>query len=364
MVTLVCAALVSTASALVVAPAYPMRAAVRVAASRTAAPEMLIGRSWILAVRKTVPQFPMFSKGGTRAGGIRGADGGDGGIGSTAGSSDDEGDNMPMMQMWKRYEQLLEETPLLMKALTSMTGFALGDILAQKVIQKVDSFDILRLLRLASFGFLVHGTTSHVFYGWLDGKFPGTSAQVVFAKVLVDQVFWAPIFGMMFFRYVAAAELNGIGNVFDKMKDELVTQVGCVPVPEGRHRQRRHISADAATARRPSLDGAHSTKSALPDLKALCVASVRPRACARQVTGSWTVWPLAHAINFRIIPSSQRVLYINTIQIGYNCFLSLIANRGLTVAPAPVTSLGKGKKNGEAEQNTGVRRCVCQLFGS
>ena len=323
--------------------AYPMRAAVRVAASRTAAPEMLNGRSWILAVRKTVPQFPMFRKGGTRAGGIRGADGGDGGIGSTAGSSDDEGDNMPMMQMWKRYEQLLEETPLLMKALTSMTGFALGDILAQKVIQKVDSFDILRLLRLASFGFLVHGTTSHVFYGWLDGKFPGTSAQVVFAKVLVDQVFWAPIFGMMFFSYIAAAELKGLGNVFDKMKDELVTQVDSVPVPEG------PISADAATARRPRLDGAHSTRvpcpTQRPDLTALRVASVRPRACARQVTGSWMVWPLAHAINFRIIPSSQRVLYINTIQIGYNCFLSLIANRGPTVAPTPVPALARARRS-------------------
>ena len=34
-----------------------------------------------------------------------------------------------------------------------------------------------------------------------------------------------------------------------------------------------------------------------------------------QVTGSWKVWPLAHAINFRFIPSSQRVLYINTIQV-------------------------------------------------
>ena len=230
---LVWAALASTASALVVAPACPMRAAVPVAASRTAAPSMLIGRSWILAVRKTMPQFPMFRKGGSRAGGIRGADGGDGGMGSTAGSSDDEGDSTPMMQMWKRYEQLLEETPLLMKALTSLTGFALGDILAQKVIQKVDSFDFLRLLRLASFGFLVHGTSSHVFYGWLDGKFPGTSAQVVFAKVLVDQVFWAPIFGMMFFSYIAAAELKGLGNVFDKMKDELVTQVDGVPVPRG-----------------------------------------------------------------------------------------------------------------------------------
>ena len=49
-----------------------------------------------------------------------------------------------------------------------------------------------------------------------------------------------------------------------------------------------------------------------------------PRA---QVTGSWKVWPLAHAINFRFIPSSQRVLYINSIQIGYNCFLSIISNR-------------------------------------
>jgi protein Mpv17 len=188
---------------------------------------------WLCSDADRLGWAHMASLRGSRAGGIRGADGGDGGMGSTAGSSDDEGDSTPMMQMWKRYEQLLEETPLLMKALTSLTGFALGDILAQKVIQKVDSFDFLRLLRLASFGFLVHGTSSHVFYGWLDGKFPGTSAQVVFAKVLVDQVFWAPIFGMMFFSYIAAAELKGLGNVFDKMKDELVTQVDGVPVPRG-----------------------------------------------------------------------------------------------------------------------------------
>lgn len=275
---LVWAALASTASALVVAPACPMRAAVPVAASRTAAPEMLIGRSWILAVRKTMPQFPMFRKGGSRAGGIRGADGGDGGMGSTAGSSDDEGDSTPMMQMWKRYEQLLEETPLLMKALTSLTGFALGDILAQKVIQKVDSFDFLRLLRLASFGFLVHGTSSHVFYGWLDGKFPGTSAQVVFAKVLVDQVFWAPIFGMMFFSYIAAAELKGLGNVFDKMKDELVTQVDGVPVPEGPFSHRRRHRSSSSPRRCPFYQSALPDTAPRPNGAARCFRSA---ACVR-----------------------------------------------------------------------------------
>ena len=94
-------------------------------------------------------------------------------------------------------------------------------------------------------------------------------AKVVFTKVFIDQVLWNPCFGVMFFSYVALLEAKGIQYVVDKVQNELLTSV----------------------------------------------------------TGSWKVWPLAHTINFRFIPSSQRVLYINTIQIGYNCFLSIIANR-------------------------------------
>jgi protein Mpv17 len=47
-----------------------------------------------------------------------------------------------------------------------------------------------------------------------------------------------------------------------------------------------------------------------------------------QVCGSWKVWPVAHTINFSLIPTAQRILYINSIQIGYNMFLSVIGNRG------------------------------------
>ena len=35
----------------------------------------------------------------------------------------------------------------------------------------------------------------------------------------------------------------------------------------------------------------------------------------------------AHTINFAFVPPSQRLLYINTIQIGYNVFLSFLGNR-------------------------------------
>jgi len=253
-----------------------MRTVMRSPAARAVAPQMALGGGssrggFLRSVLR--PNLGKGPSGVGKFGGFgRGADGGDGGDGTTGDVSptpEEPEETNGFGALWKRYNELLDEKPLLMKALTSLVGFALGDILAQLFIQKNSPFDWARLFRLASFGALVHGTTSHWFYGMLDGKIPGTSAKAVFTKVFIDQVLWNPCFGVMFFSYVALLEAKGIGYVIEKTQKELLTAV----------------------------------------------------------TGSWRVWPLAHAINFRFIPSSQRVLYINTIQIGYNCFLSLISNR-------------------------------------
>jgi len=45
------------------------------------------------------------------------------------------------------------------------------------------------------------------------------------------------------------------------------------------------------------------------------------------VMGSWAVWVPAHTINFAFVPPAQRLLYINSIQIGYNVFLSFLGNK-------------------------------------
>lgn len=115
------------------------------------------------------------------------------------------------------------------------------------------------------FGFLIHGPTGHYFYNFLDSKIPGTAALTVASKVFIDQIIWNPIFGCMFFGY------NGVTT---------------------------------------GLRGA----AIVDNIKNNLWASVK---------GSWTVWPVAHAINFRFIPTSQRLLYINSIQVGYNMFLSV-----------------------------------------
>ena len=175
-----------------------------------------------------------------------------------------------MSGIWAKYNAMLEAQPLLTKALTSFTGFTIGDMLAQKFVNDDGKpYDVMRTIRLGSFGFLIHGTTGHYFYGMLDSKLPGTAPKTVATKVLIDQTIWNPIFGLMFFGYLNICE----GKSFEDYT--------------------KKIKADLKTA----------------------------------VMGSWAVWVPAHTINFAFIPPSQRLLYINSIQIGYNIFLSFLGNK-------------------------------------
>mmetsp|Transcript_2858 Transcript_2858/g.5893 ORF Transcript_2858/g.5893 Transcript_2858/m.5893 type:complete len:201 (+) Transcript_2858:123-725(+) len=198
-----------------------------------------------------------------------------------------------MSRLWSSYNRLLETQPLFTKAMTSLVGFTAGDVLAQKFVSAADEpYDFMRTIRLGSFGFFIHGTTGHYFYGMLDSKLPGTKPFTVASKVLIDQTMWNPIFGLMFFGYLNAVE--------GKSVDDYVTK----------------IKADLKTA----------------------------------VVGSWAVWVPAHTINFAFIPPHQRLLYINSIQIGYNVFLSFLGNK----------KLGDGTKkkesNAKINQNVNTKK--------
>ena len=114
----------------------------RVAMSRAGAtPVMAFGggaKRWFSAIRSGKRWTPIVP--GKRFGGPGMSDGGDGGdVAEPAPESGDEdGGSNPLESLWKSYEEALDTKPLLMKALTSMVGFALGDILAQKFITKGD----------------------------------------------------------------------------------------------------------------------------------------------------------------------------------------------------------------------------------
>eukprot|EP00962_Isochrysis_galbana_P036161 scaffold12456_cov131-Isochrysis_galbana.AAC.3 len=113
-------------------------------APRAATPEMLLGgagrsvRKAVMNVRRTINIKNCAPGGGSTGDSGSGVGGGGGGDVTPADDGDSKDDVNPFIAVWKNYEALLEEKPLLMKALTSFTGFAIGDILAQIFIQKQD----------------------------------------------------------------------------------------------------------------------------------------------------------------------------------------------------------------------------------
>jgi hypothetical protein len=42
--------------------------------------------------------------------------------------------------------------------------------------------DGARTMRFASFGFFIHGTGGHFFYGWMDRFLPGTAMYVLLCR--------------------------------------------------------------------------------------------------------------------------------------------------------------------------------------
>ena len=168
-----------------------------------------------------------------------------------------------------RYNRALAAQPLIVKAMTSFTGFTLGDLLAQKGVEGREEVDLARTARMATFGLLWHGPSGHYFYGFLDRMLPGTMMKTVWQKVGIDQIAWNPIFGIVFFTSLGLMEGKSTDQITDKIKADLPTAV----------------------------------------------------------TGSWAYWVPAHFINFRFIASEQRLLYINGMQIMYNIFLSFLGNK-------------------------------------
>jgi len=39
---------------------------------------------------------------------------------------------------------------------------------------------------------------------------------------------------------------------------------------------------------------------------------------------NWMLWPAVQAVNFKLVPLEHRVLVVNIVSLGWNCFLSYL----------------------------------------
>ena len=49
---------------------------------------------------------------------------------------------------------------------------------------------------------------------------------------------------------------------------------------------------------------------------------------AEALKKNWMVWPGVQFVNFRYVPLEHRVMVVNVVSIGWNCYLSYLNSKG------------------------------------
>ncbi|GAB0493023.1 hypothetical protein MMPV_004295 [Pyropia vietnamensis] len=211
-------------------------------------------------------------------GGRRGGGGGGGGEGADDASAGAGGGGAGLaalfLRSWSSYVKALEVAPVKTKAITAGVLVGLGDALAQVLTgTPMDSLDLQRVFRFTAFGLVLQGPAGHAWYDILERviRLPGMAG--IAGKVAADQFLFAPVFTSIFFGYLCVTEGGQLGDV-----------------------------REAVASKLPST-----------------------------LIASWKVWPLAHVINFGVIPLGLRVLYVNAVSTAWIAFLSMTASKGAAV---------------------------------
>ncbi|XP_043483661.1 mpv17-like protein 2 isoform X1 [Leptopilina heterotoma] len=150
----------------------------------------------------------------------------------------------------------------------SISLSATGDFLEQHYeILKGEwkKFCAKRTAHMALSGMSV-GIICHYWYRFLDSRLPGKTIGTVIRKVVIDQFICSPLCIGMFFLTLAILERND----WEEFKREVKNKAHKLYIAE------------------------------------------------------WVVWPPAQIINFYFLPTRYRVLYDNTISLGYDVYTSQV----------------------------------------
>ncbi|KAL2135514.1 hypothetical protein VTI74DRAFT_8245 [Chaetomium olivicolor] len=168
--------------------------------------------------------------------------------------------------MLRWYQARLAARPLLTQAVTTSILFAIGDLTAQQLVEKkgVEKHDLARTGRMALYGGTVFGPAAATWFRFLQRHVNLRSPNAtMLARVACDQGIFAPTFIGVF--------------------------LGSMAVLEGSSPQEK------------------LGKNYWDALKT-----------------NWMIWPFVQMVNFKLVPLQHRLLFVNVISIGWNCYLSYL----------------------------------------
>ncbi|CZR56008.1 probable Protein sym-1 [Phialocephala subalpina] len=168
--------------------------------------------------------------------------------------------------MLRWYQMKLASRPILTQSITTAVLFATGDTMAQQLVEKrgLKNHDIMRSGRMALYGGAVFGPAATTWFKFLQNKvvLRNKNAEIL-TRVAADQTIFA--------------------------STNLFCFLSSMAIMEG-------------TSPKDKLEKSYWTA----------------------LQSNWMIWPFIQVVNFKFVPLHHRVLLVNVISLGWNCYLSWI----------------------------------------
>ncbi|KAL6643621.1 hypothetical protein ACP70R_018387 [Stipagrostis hirtigluma subsp. patula] len=124
------------------------------------------------------------------------------------------------------YLGLLEARPVLTKSVTAATIFTAADLSSQMLtLGPEDSLDLLRTLRMASYGLLISGPSLHVWFNFVSKVVPKKDVVSTFKKMFLGQAVYGPIINSVFFSYNAGLQGETVPEIIARLKRDLIPTI-------------------------------------------------------------------------------------------------------------------------------------------
>ena len=190
---------------------------------------------------------------------------------------------------WGVYEEAMRTHPWRTSSIISGIAYFLADWTAQSYEGNgLFGFSILRLVRTTIVGAAILAPLAHGYYHVVDLIIDPTAWWAPPLKVAIDQTIYSSFYNVVFLGCCGLLAMRSPKRVFDDVREKF-----------------------------------------WPVLKA-----------------GWRLWPAAHIITYTVIPTTHKLLWVDTVEVAWVTYLSYIANARRTETREVVSEL---RSNSEQE---------------